>query len=106
MLPYVAKAKIIIVDVFYFPDVIEVPPEDDTDHFVYHKSKGLVYQSTKIVSDSITDYETAEEFCAKKNGTLAIPESYDKAKSIRNLIVKHIEAYNPQQPSYILGMNY
>ena len=55
---------------FHYLDDIEVPPEDSKDHFVYHKSNGLVYESSKHVSDEITSYETAEEFCAKKNGTL------------------------------------
>jgi hypothetical protein len=27
---------------FFFIDDIEVPPEDSEDHFVYHKSNGLV----------------------------------------------------------------
>ena len=88
---------------FCYLDDTEVPPEDSEDHFVYHKSNGLVYESSKYVSDDITSYETAEEFCAKKNGTLAIPESLEKARAIRNLITKHVQLYNYQQPNYLLG---
>ena len=87
-------------------DDIEVPPEDSEDHFVYHKSNGLVYESPKYVSNDITSYETAVEFCAKKNGTLAIPDSLKKARAIRNLITKHVQLYNYQQPNYLLGKKY
>ena len=90
---------------FYFTylDDIIVPPEDSEDHFVYHKNNGLVYESSKYVSDEITSYETAGEFCAKKNGILAIPDSLEKARAIRNLITKHVQLYNYQQPNYLLG---
>ena len=63
----------------------------------------MVYESTKFVSTDITSYETAEDFCAKKNGTLAVPDSLEKAKAIRNLITKHVQLYNYQQPNYLLG---
>ena len=63
----------------------------------------MVYESTKFVSSDITSYETAEDFCTKKNGTLAIPDSLEKAKAIRNLITKHVQLYNYQQPNYLLG---
>ena len=63
----------------------------------------MVYESTKFVCTDITSYETAEDFCAKKNGTLALPDSLEKAKAIRNLITKHIQLYNYQQPNYLLG---
>ena len=88
---------------FHYLDDIEVPPEDSKDHFVYHKNNGLVYESSKHVSDEISSYETAGEFCAKKNGTLAIPDSLEKARALRNLISKHIQLYNYQQPNYLLG---
>ena len=66
----------------------------------------MVYESSKHVSDEITSYETAGEFCAKKNGTLALPDSLEKAKAIRNLITKHVQLYNYQQPNYLLGKRY
>ena len=65
----------------------------------------MVYESSKHVSDEITSYETAGEFCAKKNGTLAVPDSLEKARAIRNLITKHVQLYNYQQPNYLLGKN-
>ena len=84
-------------------DDIEVLPEDSEDHFVFHKSNGLVYESPKYVSDEITSYETAGEFCAKKNGTLAISDSLEKARALRILISEHVQLYNYQQPNYLLG---
>ena len=88
---------------FVIDEEIMVPPQSDDKHFVYHKSNGFIYESSKYVPSEITSYQTAEEFCAKKNGTLAMPDSFEKSIAIRNLIIKHIQLYNYQQPSYLLG---
>jgi hypothetical protein len=84
---------------------LDVPPTGDASNFVYNIVNGVVYDAIVAPDASVTNYATAQKYCATKNGTLAVADSHNSLEAIRGAMAAHINLYNYQMPNYLVGNN-